>query len=276
MRVAVSVNRFLERMGYQVVRTDTLNQMTNQLNVAMAALAERQPVIDAVREASEAVMARRLDLGGAAATLMKDIRLAAQITAAQSAAQWIYRHAERVPQYATRVEMLEAICSGTLISGDLAEFGVFTGAVTRFLRPRFPDRAYHAFDSFRGVPEQMALSVAKNAFDQGGVVPDLPEGVTIHAGWFEDTVPIYRQHYSGVLALVYIDCDLYESVCTVLDGVADQLRPGSIVAFDDWYNFPNWEAHSYRALNEFVARTGLSFEPIGVTTTEHSVAFRVQ
>jgi hypothetical protein len=68
MRVAASVNRFLERMGYQIVRADTLNrihnehdQLTNaldrtasQLNVAVAALAERPSVTDVVREASEA------------------------------------------------------------------------------------------------------------------------------------------------------------------------------------------------------------------------------
>jgi hypothetical protein len=50
--------------------------------------------------------------------------------------------------------------------------------------------------------------------------------------------------------------------------------PGAIVAFDDWYNFPNWQAHSRRALEELVARNGTKFTPIGLTYREHAVAFR--
>jgi predicted O-methyltransferase YrrM len=212
----------------------------------------------------------------AATELMNNVPLVAQMAAAQSTARWIHQNADRAPHFLTRMDMLEGICSGNLIDGSIAEFGVFTGAVTRFIRPRFPDRVYHAFDSFRGVPEQMSLSVSKWAFDQGGVVPKLPKDVTVHAGWFADTLPEYRKAYDEALALIYIDCDLYESVCEVLDGIQDQLRPGSILVFDDWYNFPNWEAHSYRAVNEFVARSGLSLVTIGITTTEHCVAFRVE
>ena len=158
------------------------------------------------------------------------------------------------------------------VPGDLAEFGVYTGSITRYVRPRFPSRRYHAFDSFRGVPDNMVLALAQHSFDMGGVIPSLPPDTDVHAGWFADTVPAWRASFPGMLALVYVDCDLYTSVRTVLYGISDRLSVGAILAFDDWYNFPNWQAHSARAAEEVM---GKRLEPIGFCTKEHSGAFRV-
>lgn len=102
----------------------------------------------------------------------------------------------------------------------------------------------------------MSLAVAKFSFDLGGEVPDLPAGTTVHAGWFEDTVPTWREQFHAGVAFAYIDCDLYESVCTVLKGIADRVRSGSVLLFDDWYNFLNWQANSLRAASEWSKRHG--------------------
>ena len=204
----------------------------------------------------------------------KDLAIAAQFDAALTSVHWLYANAPHAPTYETRLELLDAVLPEVVgITGDLAEFGVYTGSVTRHVRPRFPYRGYHAFDSFLGVPETMVLSVAKHSFDLGGVVPDLPPATIVHAGWFADTVPLWSAAFEGKLAFVYIDCDLYASVRTVLDGIVDKLSVGAVLAFDDWYNFPNWQAHSARAVAEM---TGLRLDPLGFCTKEHSGAFRVR
>ena len=51
----------------------------------------------------------------------------------------------------SRDQLLEAVVPLIPTEGDLVEFGVFKGAVTWFLRPRFPNRYSHAFDSWKGV-----------------------------------------------------------------------------------------------------------------------------
>jgi hypothetical protein len=228
-----------------------------------------------IRQILQDIAENRLYVGAALHSAFKDVRLAAQIRAAISSAEWLHKNADHAPTYSRRVEMLEALFPLIPAEGDLAEFGVFTGAVTRFVRPRFMDRRYHAFDSWRGVPEEMSLSVAKFSFDLNGVVPELPPETTIHAGWFDETIPKWREQFETPLAFAYIDCDLYESVKTVLEGITDRIRPGTILAYDDWYNFTNWEAHSPRATQEWAQRHAIEMEPIGFTTLEHAGSFRI-
>jgi hypothetical protein len=236
---------------------------------------DNDAVIEAARIVARAIHFNQIDLSAALIAAFKDIRVVSQLTAGQTSAAWIAEHADKVDPFATRYEMLLHLMTQDIPDGDLAEFGVFTGAVTRLLRPHYADRAYHAFDSFLGVPETMGLAIRAGDFTLGGNVPDLPPDTTVHAGWFDKTVPAFRENFKGRLAFVYIDCDLYESVSVVLENLHGLFADNAIVAFDDWYNFPNWQAHSKRAVDELVERTGLRFTPAGVCVREHSVAFRV-
>ena len=38
-------------------------------------------------------------------------------------------------------------------------------------------------------------------------------------------------------AVIYIDCDLYDSTVPVLEWVVDFLQVGTVIVFDDWYCF---------------------------------------
>jgi len=264
------INGVLSAFGVQLVRSSQVDLD----RPAPVAPASPDPVA-AARQILDAIEGNRLSFGRILDTALKDLRIAAQMQAASTSVDWLYAHADRVPAYRNRPELLEAVLPLIPANGDLAEFGVFKGAVTWFVRPRFPDRTYHAFDSWQGVPESMGLAVDKFGFSLDGRVPDLPPATTIHTGWFEDTLPKWRAQCDASIAFAYIDCDLYESVRTVLEAIADRLRPGSIVIFDDWFNFPNWQAHSFRAAHEWTERHGLTLEPIGLTFLEHSVAFRL-
>lgn len=56
-------------------------------------------------------------------------------------------------------------------------------------------------------------------------------------------------------AIVWIDCDLYNSTVPVLDFVTHYLTTGSFLVFDDWFSFgANPEAGEMRATNEWLAR----------------------
>ena len=51
--------------------------------------------------------------------------------------------------------------------------------------------------------------------------------------------------------------------------------PGSIVLFDEYFNYLGWEQHEHRAWAEYVARTGTRFEYLGYTIDNEQVIARV-
>lgn len=45
--------------------------------------------------------------------------------------------------------------------------------------------------------------------------------------------------------------------------------------FDEYYNFPRWQQHEYKAFQEFVSRTGVEYEYIAYSVTGQQVAVRI-
>jgi hypothetical protein len=46
--------------------------------------------------------------------------------------------------------------------------------------------------------------------------------------------------------------------------------------FDEYFNFPGWRNHEYRAWTEFVARTGTEFDYLGYTADNEQVVVRIR
>lgn len=77
------------------------------------------------------------------------------------------------------------------------------------------------------------------------------------------------------MALLHLDADLYSSTRTVLDLVGDRLVPGSIVLFDEYFNYPGWPDGEHRAWSEFIERTGHAFEYTGYTYNDEQVVVTI-
>jgi hypothetical protein len=45
--------------------------------------------------------------------------------------------------------------------------------------------------------------------------------------------------------------------------------------FDEYYNFHRWQQHEFRAFQEFVEKSGLSYEYIAYSVTGQQVAVKV-
>jgi hypothetical protein len=88
--------------------------------------------------------------------------------------------------------------------------------------------------------------------------------VEFHVGWFKDTIPVFAQEYSGPFAFAHLDADLYSSTKTVFDNLSDWFVAGTIVVFDEYFGYHGWQRHEHKAFLEFLSRTGLSFEAIGL------------
>jgi hypothetical protein len=161
---------------------------------------------------------------------------------------------------------LTAALNEVALDGILAEFGVYKGTTLTQIAKLFPDRTVHGFDSFVGLPDAWGgTSKGAGAFDIGAKPPKLSvSNVQFHVGWFDDTIPVFAQKYSGPLAFAHLDADLYSSTKTVFDNLSDWFVPGTIVVFDEYFGYHGWQRHEHKAFQEFLSRTGLSFEAISL------------
>ena len=168
---------------------------------------------------------------------------------------------QNVFMYSTQEEMMKIAMDFAEISkvdGDYLEFGVYEGnafvSAFHFAQSRnLKSMKFYAFDSFKGLPEIKGVDAKgfrhfskgqfscdankfKKIVSRQGV--DLKK-VKIIPGWFYETLnketkkklPLKRA------AVIWIDCDLYESTAPVLNFIKDYLQDGTILVFDDWFCF---------------------------------------
>jgi hypothetical protein len=172
-------------------------------------------------------------------------------------------------------ELTEFALSAVQIEGHYLEFGVFTGGTIRFIASRIGSRVIHGFDSFEGLPEAWSgFSLGRRAFDVGGRLPRVPANVRLHRGWFDDTLPQWVTANPGPVAFIHIDCDLYSSTQTILTLLADRCVAGTIILFDEYFNYPNWEVHEYKAFQEFVTKYAVKYRYLAFARQQ--VAVRIE
>ncbi|MFQ5668099.1 MAG: TylF/MycF/NovP-related O-methyltransferase [Candidatus Binatia bacterium] len=184
------------------------------------------------------------------------------------------------------------------VPGDIMEFGVFAGCSLALLAKAYSfdnkgmTRRIIGFDSFEGLPISEEKHPRWRPGDcrtnhawhplleiNGPVMPQvtidlfkacqLPAPL-IEVGPFHATLPCLVPAKYPAVALLHVDCDLYESTRDVLQGIAPALQDGSLVLFDDWFHYkgnpnrgeaaafreflqvhPEWEAVHYRSFGTF-------------------------
>ena len=136
------------------------------------------------------------------------------------------------------------------VEGCVVEAGAYKGASTAkiSLFAAYKKRAVHVFDSFEGLPPNTELHEKsteghsiKGWFEKGNFAGSLdevkrnieaygvPSVVTCHKGWFEDTMPVFKEK----VALAYLDVDLAESTRTCLKYLYPLLQPGGVIVSQD-------------------------------------------
>ncbi|RBY95201.1 class I SAM-dependent methyltransferase [Blastococcus sp. TF02-8] len=172
--------------------------------------------------------------------------------------------------YEAKIALLEHAVDLAPADGLVLEFGVATGdTLRRITAKRSPS---HGFDSFEGLPEDWRTGFAKGAFAMSP--PDIP-GATLHVGWFDDTLPGFFAENPGPIAFAHLDADLYSSTVTIFREGEDRFVEGSILLFDEYFNFPGWEHHEHKAFIEFIDRTGHDFEYLAYNALHEQVLVRL-
>ena len=150
------------------------------------------------------------------------------------------------------------------------EFGVYKGASIRHIAKKRPDKTIHGFDSFYGLAEDWVTNPAET-FSLDGKLPSVPSNVRLHQGYFDQSLPKWLEEHPDPMAFVHIDCDLYSSTVTVLDCLKDRFQPGTVIVFDDYFNFHNWKLDGHKAFCEFVRQEKITFNYLGYAYKELAV-----
>lgn len=200
-----------------------------------------------------------------------------QYRARQQSVDYILVHMGDALVFADRWRLMEFAAAEAPPRGLVLEFGVADGGSIRHLAATLPDRPIHGFDSFEGLPEHWSGTFERRGkFGRGGELPPVPPSVSLHKGWFTDTLPGFlAARPEEPVALLHVDCDIYSSTATVFAHLGPRLRPGTVIVFDEYFNYPNWQRHEWRAFQEFVRDSGFSYRYLGFAQKNGHVAVRL-
>jgi hypothetical protein len=211
--------------------------------------------------------------------ILSDIDLAAALGDPNGAAAFEEKYLRDVPKYKSRVDLLaHALKEAKNSEGLFLEFGVYKGASINRLAALRPGLRFYGFDSFCGLPERWTIGAPKGAFTLNGRLPPVRSNVELIAGPFETALPAFIAAHKGrSIAFMHIDCDLYSSTKFVLSAVRELMAEGTIIVFDEFFNFPNWQrSGEYQAFAEFAQAAGLRYEFIGYIRHSVQMAVRIK
>jgi hypothetical protein len=157
--------------------------------------------------------------------------------------------------------------------GLYLEFGVFSGHTINHIAG-LVDRTVYGFDSFEGLPEKWRDGIGAGHF-KVEALPKVRSNVNLVKGWFDKTLPGFLEEHPGDVSFLHVDCDLYSSTKTIFTCLAPRIKPGTVISFDEYFNYPGWKDGEYKAFQEFVVKEGLSYEYLCYNRISQQVCVRI-
>jgi hypothetical protein len=204
----------------------------------------------------------------------KNIALELQRRALQSTVDYIERRMAGLDSVPFRFKLLKLALSKATKDGLFCEFGVFSGESINHIARQVKGRVY-GFDSFEGLPERWIDGFRPGHFALAKL-PKVPKNVELIKGWFHETLPKFIAGHSDQVSFLHIDCDLYSSTNTILHLLGPQIVPGTVIVFDEYFNYPGWQFGEFKAFQEFIARTKFSYEYISYNRYDEQVAVLIK
>jgi hypothetical protein len=172
------------------------------------------------------------------------------------------------------MELLYDAVKSIQLQGVIAEFGVASGRTINYISS-LTDQEVLGFDSFEGLPEDWRTGFKKGCFRQERL-PAVNSNVKLMIGLFENTLKDYVKHLSKPISLLHIDCDIYSSTKTILSHLEPFIVPGTIIVFDEYFNYPGWHLHEFKAFREFSERRGLRYRYKSLVPSHQQVCVAVE
>ena len=153
------------------------------------------------------------------------------------------------------------------------EFGTYKGKSINFCSSLIPEAKFYGFDSFEGLPESFSIW-KRGRFDIKSKLPKVNKNVSLIKGYFNETLPKFLEEHKEKAAFIHIDCDLYSSTKTIFENIYDRIIPNTIIQFDEYYNYPGWRNHEFKAFQEFCKKYSVEYEYIGISHMQVAVVIK--
>ena len=87
-------------------------------------------------------------------------------------------------------------------------------------------------------------------FDLNGKLPELNSNIKPVIGWVDDTLDDFLKKHNPKINFVHMDMDTYSPTKFTLEKIKPYLVKGSVIVFDELYQYIGWEEGEYKALYE--------------------------
>ena len=203
-----------------------------------------------------------------------DIEIAKRRIATDTSANYVIERMLNSTICKTSDEVIMTALKVAPLEGLKLEFGVYTGHTINLIAQHV-DRIY-GFDSFEGLPENWHGEIQKGHFSVANL-PKVASNVVLKIGWFDETLPLFLEEIeqTDTIALLHIDCDLYSSTKTVFDNVGPLLKIGSVIIFNEYFNYPGWQKGEFKAFQEFIKNFEFNYEYLCYNKNHEQVAIRI-
>lgn len=211
-----------------------------------------------------------------AESVLTNMEIIASIESARETLAFERKYLREVPQFKTREKLFAYVFKEALPDGLCLEFGTYRGDSLNLLAKLQPQRHFYGFDSFIGLPVTWTTGSRKGAFSTEGRLPKVRKNVTLIKGFFDQTLPAFVKENSGQkIAMIHNDSDLYSSTVTILEELRNMIVPGTIICFDEYYNYSEWDQGEYKAFMEFSEKHQIGFEYIAYIRMGSQVAVKI-
>lgn len=193
------------------------------------------------------------------------------------AQKFVEQHFGQAAQLTSDAEVLRFGCDQVKLKGLFMELGVCTGKTINFIAALNPHETIYGFDSFEGLPEDWVRAdrtfpAGTFAFRNPELLPPVLHNVKLIKGWFKDTLPEFAQEQ---IAFLHIDSDIYSAAATAFELLGSKIKAGTIIVFDEFYNYPGSENHEFKAFQEFLEQSGLEARYLAYNIYHEQVAVEI-
>jgi hypothetical protein len=154
------------------------------------------------------------------------------------------------------------------------EFGVASGRTINHIA-KTTDETVYGFDVFTGLPESWRTGFEAGCF--ASTPPRIRENVTLIEGLFKETIDNFLMQNTDQkkISLLHVDCDLYSSTKTIFDKLGFLVKKHTIIIFDEYFNYPGWREHEFKAFQEFIAEMNMSYKYLGFCSRHQQVCIQI-
>jgi hypothetical protein len=205
----------------------------------------------------------------------RHIGLAINRRVADQSAAFVANNMPAAKDYADKFALMDAALQRVApnLKGMWCEFGVYKGTTINYIASKTAGPVY-GFDSFEGLPEDWRPGFEAGVFKTPGL-PAVRANVRLYRGWFKDSLPIFEKDHPEPLAFGHLDADLYSSTKDVFEALGNRIVAGTVLQFDEFFNYPSWEEGESKAFLQFCQARQAEIEYIGYVASDQQVAVRI-